>query len=169
MPKPSVYFLIPPPTLYTHIAQQCTLDAMLWIYKPPPRLLLNKCSGMWAPACESRVLSFMSKSPKPYRCTRRESARKFSWGDAYSGGCRGGGVVGGLRPRILPAAHLPSGHLGFWEHCVQTAAFLPFKIWHKQQVKLLKSCRRCSSSRGVSEFLFLSVTSFNPVTQWTRN
>lgn len=46
------------------------------------------------------------------------------------------------------------------KHCVQTAALLPFKTWDKQQVKLLKSCHRCSSTKS----LFLSVTSLPQLT-----
>ena len=63
------------------------------------------------------VMSFIFHKPKPEITLRHyegnlnpkplDTGRKFSWGDAYLGG-------GGLRPLILPAAHLPSGHLGFW-------------------------------------------------------
>lgn len=61
------------------------------------------------------VMSFIFHKPKPEITLRHyegnlkpkplDMGRKFSWGDAY---------LGGLRPLILPAAHLPSGHLGFW-------------------------------------------------------
>lgn len=132
----------------------------------PPCPCLHKCSGMWATVWGPWVLSFMSESKKLHCCMRRESKTKAT---GYSQEVFLRWRVlgeGGLRPLILPAAHLPSGHLGFWEHCVQTAAFLPFKIWHKQQVKPLKSCCRCSSS---TESLFLLVTSLNPVTEQTWN
>lgn len=42
----------------------------------PPCPCLHKCSGMWATACGSWVLSFMSESQKSHCCMRRESKTK---------------------------------------------------------------------------------------------
>lgn len=67
---------------------------------------------MWETVCGSGVLSFIRQSQKSHRCIRREfkaKATRYSQ-DVFPRWS----VLGGLRPLILPAAHLPSGNLGFW-------------------------------------------------------
>lgn len=115
VPKISVYFL--PTFMLSRLWARACLKHLIHCYESTrfyPCLCLHKCSGIWATACGSWVLSFISQGQESHCCIRRESKTKATEcsQEVFLRWRTLGG--GGLQPLILPAAHLPPGHFGFW-------------------------------------------------------
>lgn len=123
-------------------------------------LCLHKCLGMWITACGSWVLSFLSQSRKSHCCIGRESKTKAT--EFGQDVCLRWHVFGRLRPLILPAAHLPPGHLGFWVSVGNTVCKqLPSCLSRYETSNRWSCSNHVADAPLLKKVLFLSVTSLS--------